>query len=60
MALMMMNQALDRDEQWHEREERREGFHLLLELQHQQMQQQQNMMTILLMNLVGMPKCQQQ
>jgi hypothetical protein len=31
-----------------------------MEMKHQQMQQQQNMMTILLMNAVGMTNCQQQ
>jgi hypothetical protein len=41
MAMMMMNQALERDERRQEREERHEEFHLSLELQRQQMQQQQ-------------------
>ncbi len=39
MAMMMMNQALDRDERRQEREERRKEFCLSLEMQHQQMQQ---------------------
>ncbi len=60
VAIMMMNQALDRDERQQEQEETRKEFHLQMELQHQQMQQQQNMMTILLMNVVGMTNCQQQ
>ncbi len=66
MAMMMMNQALERDEQQQEREERRKEFCLSLEMQHQQMQQQQqqmqqqNVMLILLMNAVGMTNCQQQ
>jgi hypothetical protein len=67
MAMMMMNQALDRDERRQEREERQEEFCLSLEMQRQQMQQQQqqmqqqqNVMTILLMNVVGMTNRQQQ
>ncbi len=57
MAMMMMNQVSDRDEQRHEREERHKEFRRQMELQHQQMQQQQNMMTILLMDAVGMTNC---
>ena len=53
IAMMMMNQASERDERRSEREERREEFRLQMEMQRQQMQQQQNMMTILLMNAMG-------
>ncbi len=67
MAMMMMNQASDRDKQQQELEERRKEFCLSLEMQHQQMQQQQqqmqqqqNVMTVLLMNMVGMTNHQQQ
>jgi hypothetical protein len=59
MAMMMMNQASDRDERCQEREERLTEFHLQMEMQRQQMLQQQNMMTILLMNAVGKSNCQQ-
>ncbi len=67
MVMMMMNQALERDKQWQEREERCKEFCLSLEMQRQQMQQQQqqmqqqqNVMMILLMNAVGMTNRQQQ
>ena len=53
IAMMMMNQASERDERRSEREERREEFRLQMEMQRQQMQQQQRMMTILLMNAMG-------
>ncbi len=60
MVMMMMNQASDRDTQWHKREERHKEFCRQIELHCQQMQQQQNVMTILLMNAVGMTNPQQQ
>ena len=53
IAMMMMNQASERDERCSEREERRKEFCLQMEMQYQQMQQQQSMMTILLMNAMG-------
>jgi hypothetical protein len=60
MAIMMINQASDRDKQRQEQEERCKEFCLSLELQRQQMQQQQNVMKILLINAVGMTNPQQQ
>jgi hypothetical protein len=60
MAMMMMNQASDRDEQRHKSKERCREFHLQIEIQHQQMQQQQNMMMILLMKVADMTNCQHQ
>jgi hypothetical protein len=39
VAMMMINQASDRDEQQQEQEEGCKEFHLSLEMQHQQMQQ---------------------
>jgi hypothetical protein len=53
IAMMMMNQASESDERRSEQEERREEFRLQMEMQRQQMQQQQSMMTILLMNAMG-------
>ena len=53
IAMMMMNQASESDERRSEREERREEFRLQMEMQRQQIQQQQSMMTILLMNAMG-------
>jgi hypothetical protein len=51
--MMMMTHASDRDERQEEREERRQEFHLQIEMQHQQMQAQQNMMTMIMMTMMG-------
>ena len=53
MAIMMMNQASDRDERREEREERRQEFRIQMEMQRQQMQQQQNMMAMIMMAMLG-------
>ncbi len=47
IAMIMMNQVSERDERCSEREERHEEFCLQMEMQRQQMQQQQSMVTIL-------------
>ncbi len=54
MAIMMMNQASDRDERHEEREERRQEFRIQMEMQRQQMQQQQNMMARIMMAMLGL------
>ncbi len=53
VAMMMMTHASDRDERQEEREERRQEFHLQIEMQHQQMQAQQNMMTMIMITMMG-------
>jgi hypothetical protein len=53
MAIMMMNQALDRDKRQEEREERCQYFHLQVEMQCQQMQAQENTMAMLMMTMMG-------
>jgi hypothetical protein len=56
IAVMMMNQGADREERRVEREERREEFRLQLEMQRQQMQaqqSQQNIITMMMMSMLG-------
>jgi hypothetical protein len=53
VEMMMMSQALDRDEQQEEREERCQEFCLQVKMQHQQMQVQQNMMAMIMMTMMG-------
>jgi hypothetical protein len=53
MAMMMMNQASDRDKRREKRDERCQEIHIQVEMQCQQMQQQQNMMALMLMNMMG-------
>jgi hypothetical protein len=53
MAMMMMNQSADREERQEEQEERRQEFRLQVDMQRQQMQAQQNMMTMLMISMLG-------
>ncbi len=50
---MMMTHASDRDERQEEREERHQEFRLQIKMQCQQMQAQQNMMTMIMMTMMG-------
>ncbi len=50
---MMMTHASDRDERREEREERCQEFCLQIKMQCQQMQAQQNIMTMIMMTMMG-------
>ncbi len=53
MAMMMMNQSADREERRSDQEGRCKEFRLQLEMKHQQMQAQLNMIAMVLMSMLG-------
>ena len=53
MVVVMMSQAQDRDKRREKREERCQEFCIQIEMQRQQMQNQQNMMAVIMMSMMG-------
>ena len=53
MAMMIRSQAQDRDEWQEGREERHQEFCVQIKMQHQQMQNQQNMMAMIMVTMMG-------
>ncbi len=53
MAMMIRSQAQDRDEWQEGREERHQEFCVQIKMQHQQMQNQQNTMSMIMISMMG-------